>query len=144
MYSLKLLLLRKKVGVGSSLLIVWLCAGDGAYGKGVSQPFLYILMWVIWVFSHSPMWRSGLASVWVSFRETCSQYRCRFIVSMGGGKFRRLLCPSLGRDKLVMFYGINSPWGNKGDTWRYKIVNNCDHKCPREAWWELGLFLFIQ
>lgn len=37
---------REKLGVGSSLLIVWCCARDGIYGESVCLPFLAMLMWV--------------------------------------------------------------------------------------------------
>lgn len=43
-------LLREKLGIGSSLPNVWCCVRGGVYGKSVSQPFLPILM----VFSHLP------------------------------------------------------------------------------------------
>lgn len=43
------LLLREKMGVGVSLLIVWCCAPSGVNDKTVSQSFLSILMWA---FSH--------------------------------------------------------------------------------------------
>ena len=49
MWSANSLLLREKLGDGSSLPIVRHCAGDGFYGETVSHPCLLISMWV---FSH--------------------------------------------------------------------------------------------
>lgn len=43
-------LFREKPGVEDSLSIVQCCAGDGIYGKSMSQSSLFISMWV---FSHS-------------------------------------------------------------------------------------------
>ena len=39
-----------EAGIGSSLLVVWHCAGSGVYGEGVSKSFLPISMWL---FCHS-------------------------------------------------------------------------------------------
>lgn len=42
---------RQKLGIRSSLLIVWCCAGDGIYSERVCLHFSPILMWVMWVFT---------------------------------------------------------------------------------------------
>lgn len=66
----------------------------GVYCARVSQSFLYISVWVIWVFYHLPVCRHCSASFKISCTENslvCS-YRWVCPISMGGGEFRRLLC----------------------------------------------------
>lgn len=79
----------------------------GAVVEGVSAFLIYFDDVGNVVFSHSLMWRSGLASIWISFRGNSSVNKCRLIVSIGGGKFCRLLCPNLGQHTQAMFYRIN-------------------------------------
>ena len=43
-----------------------------------------------------PMCRSHSVSFWVSFRENCSIWSCRFSMSVGGGELRSFLCHHLG------------------------------------------------
>ena len=39
-------ILRETLGVGSSLLVVWRCAGARVYGTSMSLPFQSILKWI--------------------------------------------------------------------------------------------------
>lgn len=49
-----------------------------------------------WCFPCCPMCRSYSARFWISLRGNCSMCRCVFSESLGGGKFRSLLCHHLG------------------------------------------------
>lgn len=75
MCSLNTVPLREKLGVGGSLLIVWLCVR--VYGESVSQPFLHNLIKVIFsVAPHVGVTHpvSGLLSWGTSL---CVVYICR-------------------------------------------------------------------
>lgn len=50
-------ILRETLGVGSSLLIVWRCAGARVYGTSMSLPFQPILKWI---FCPSPVVKESL------------------------------------------------------------------------------------
>ena len=63
----------------------------------VSQPFLPNLMWV---FSTPWSCRSHAANFWISLWGNCSLWSYTFSASMGGRKFRSLLCCRLGSESL--------------------------------------------
>lgn len=83
------LLLREKLGVVGSLLIVCFPTGSGVYRKIVSQP---LLPTCVWVFLIHLLCRSHSASFWIYFRGNCFVCNWRFDVSFGSGAFRSHLC----------------------------------------------------
>ena len=109
MLSPNLLLLREKLGVGSSLPILRCCAG----GWGWWRVFLS-LSYLFWCgyFLVCSMCRSCSASFWVSFRGNCSVCSCTFSVSVGRREFRSLLCCHLGLELVMGFSGsVPDSWG---------------------------------
>lgn len=61
--------------------------GGGVYHARVSQPFLYISVWVIWVFYHLSVCRCCSASFKISFRE--NSLVCSYRMSMSDVHERR-------------------------------------------------------
>ena len=56
------MLLRKEVGSWELLPNYRHCAGGGAHRESVSQLFLHVSVWAMWVFSHVPNVKSHAAS----------------------------------------------------------------------------------
>ena len=69
----------------------------GVYGEIDSQPLLPISM----SFLVHLLCRCHSASFWISFRENCSKYNCRFSVSMGGGEFWNILHCHLDLEPII-------------------------------------------
>lgn len=69
MWASNSLLLGEKVGVGSSLPIVWLCAKGGVYGECISA-FSYPFHWEYFLICL--LYRIHSASCWISFTGNCS------------------------------------------------------------------------
>lgn len=86
-------LLREKLGIVSSLLIVACCPSGGIYGETVSQPLLSALMWDFFSFT----WCAKVDQQVLKFfcRGNCSIWSCWFGVSVGEDGFRLLLCHHL-------------------------------------------------
>lgn len=79
-----------KVEVSGSFRIVWHCAHGGLSGESMSHTFLHVY---VHIFSIAQICRSHPASFCISLS---SVYSCMFSTSMGGEKFRNLLCHHLG------------------------------------------------
>lgn len=79
-----------KVEVSGSFQIVWHCAHGGLSGESMSHTFLQVY---VHIFSIAQICRSHPASFCISLS---SVYSCMFSTSMGGEKFRNLLCHHLG------------------------------------------------
>ena len=70
-------------------------------GKPICLPFLPILMLSFYPW----LWRLCLSSFQIPFRGCYSIHGCRFVVSVGGGKFRIFLCCHLEQcTRHVSFY----------------------------------------
>lgn len=74
----------------------------------LSDPFYYRYFPSGW------MCRCRSTSFWIFRRGSCSVYICIFGMSMGGGKFRSLLCHHLGPESIFFFKFIflkETQWG---------------------------------
>ena len=117
------------LGVGGSHLIVWHTVprvwfmARGCVSLSYSFHCGYFLICL--------MCRIHSGSFWISSRGNCSVYNCTFGASVGGDKFRRLLCQHFGTSCRL-----------SGDIQHYCILKINSSFCI--SWFKLRFYFFKQ